>query len=224
MKLFIIGGIFLSLFMFSVYSEAQIYENITVVEAYNLIQQNTGNPDFVIMDVRTLDEYEPEHIANAINLDYYSSTFSTDLDGLDKNKAYLIYCLSGGRSGQTFILMQQKNFSEVYNMLGGINEWKAEGYPVTNVLGINTNMKSSKIKFNISPNPCSSYVDIEIEDIINNSFLRIITITGLIIYEKKLQKGKNRLNIDVSEYNKGIYILQAEINNTTQTEKLIIDN
>jgi len=51
------------------------------------------------------------------------------LNNLDKNKTYLIYCRSGARSGSALDIMAELNFREVYNILGGINQWKAEGFP-----------------------------------------------------------------------------------------------
>ena len=110
----------------------QITENITPQEAFTLIQDNQDNPDFVILDVRTPEEFADGHIENAINLDYYSETFRDELNKLDKNKKYLIYCRSGNRSGKTLNIMERLNFREVYNMLGGIIQWEAEGLPTTN--------------------------------------------------------------------------------------------
>ena len=109
----------------------QIIENITPQEAFNLIQDNENNPDFVIIDVRTPEEFASEHIENAINLDYRSETFRDELNKLDKGKTYLIYCRSGVRSGNALDVMEELNFREVYNMLDGINGWKAEGFPTT---------------------------------------------------------------------------------------------
>ena len=48
---------------------------------------------------------------------------------MDKSKTYLIYCRSGNRSGQALDIMEELNFREVYNMMGGILEWEAEGLP-----------------------------------------------------------------------------------------------
>ncbi len=106
----------------------QIIEDITPQEAFTLIQ---NNPDFVILDVRTPEEFAEEYIENAINLDYYSEAFRDELDKLDKNKTYIIYCRSGSRSGNALTIMDELNFGEVYNVLGGINSWKAEGLPTT---------------------------------------------------------------------------------------------
>jgi len=50
---------------------------------------------------------------------------------LNKNKIYLIYCRSGRRSENALNMMKELDFREVYNMLGGINSWKAEGLPTT---------------------------------------------------------------------------------------------
>ena len=112
-------------------TQIQITENITPEEAYILIQENKDNPNFVILDVRTPEEFLGEYIENAINLDYYSETFRDDLDKLDKNKTYLIYCRSGRRSENALNIMKELDFKEVYNMLGGITKWKSEGLPTT---------------------------------------------------------------------------------------------
>ena len=111
----------------------QIIEDITTQEAFTLIQENENNPDFVILDVRTPEEFAEGHLENAINLDYYSETFWDELNKLDKDKTYLVYCRSGNRSGKgkTLGIMKELGFREAYNMLGGIVEWKAEGLPIT---------------------------------------------------------------------------------------------
>ena len=107
----------------------QVLENVTPQEAFTLIQDNRDNPDFVILDVRTPEEVAEGYIENAINIDFYSETFRDELDRLDKDKTYLIYCRSGGRSGNTLNIMGGLNFREVYDVSGGMIEWQAEGLP-----------------------------------------------------------------------------------------------
>ena len=109
--------------------ETATIEDITPQEAFTLIQNNQDNPDFVIIDVRTPDEFAEEHLENATNINFYSETFRDTLNTLDKNKTYLIYCRSGGRSGSALDVMAELNFKEAYNILGGINLWKTEGLP-----------------------------------------------------------------------------------------------
>jgi rhodanese-related sulfurtransferase len=112
-------------------TQIQIIKNITPEEAYILIQENKDNSNFVILDVRTPEEFLGEYIENAVNLNYYSDTFRNDLDKLDKNKTYFIYCRSGRRSENALNIMKELDFREVYNMLGGIIKWKSEGLPTT---------------------------------------------------------------------------------------------
>ena len=112
-------------------TQIQIIENITSKEAYALIQKNKENPHFVIFDVRIAKEFANEHIENAVNLDYYSEIFKDKIGNLDKNKMYLIYCKSGNCSGNALNIMKELDFMKVYNILGGINEWKEEGLPTT---------------------------------------------------------------------------------------------
>ena len=109
---------------------SQILEDIGVQEAFELIQSNQGNPDFLIIDIRTPEEYNEGHIQNALNIDFYAETFSEDLDKLDKSKTYFIYCRSGNRSGRAMSIMKDLGFREVYNLSAGITEWIAEGLPV----------------------------------------------------------------------------------------------
>lgn len=108
----------------------QVLEDIGVQEAFELIKRNQGNPDFIIVDIRTPEEFNEGHIENAVNIDFYSDTFKEDLDKLDKNKAYFIYCRSGNRSGRAMPIMKELGFKEVYNLSVGITEWIAEGFPV----------------------------------------------------------------------------------------------
>jgi rhodanese-related sulfurtransferase len=109
----------------------QIIKDITVQEASTLIKDNQDNPDFVILDVRTPDEFAGGHIADAVNLDYQAKTFRNELKKLDKDKTYLVYCASGGRSASAVDVMKELGFMTAYNMRGGISKWKAEGLPTT---------------------------------------------------------------------------------------------
>ncbi len=109
--------------------ETATIEDVTPQEAFTLIQNNQNNSDFVIIDVRTAGEFADGYIENASNIDFYSETFREELDNLDKNKTYLIYCRSGARSGSTLDIMAELNFEEVYNILGGMLQWKSEELP-----------------------------------------------------------------------------------------------
>jgi rhodanese-related sulfurtransferase len=109
---------------------AQVSQDLTVAEAYALAQENQNNPDFILLDVRTPEEFTASHLKNAIQIDYYAADFKTEIDKLDRSKAYLVYCRTGHRSGIARDMMKEMGFTRLYNMAGGITEWFAQGYPV----------------------------------------------------------------------------------------------
>ena len=107
------------------------FESISVQEAADLIKANESNPDFIILDVRTPEEFNAGHIQNAINLDYYAANFRIELDKLDKENTYLVYCRTGMRSGEAMKIMESLGFKEVYNLSAGISDWISSGFPTT---------------------------------------------------------------------------------------------
>lgn len=134
MKLLLLGLLALSLVLASACAGSsttpgQIIKDVNPQKANTLIQENAADPNFVILDVRTPQEYAAGHIAKSVNLDFYRGDFEAELDKLDKNKVYLVYCRSDNRSGQAADIMRKLGFTEVYDMDGGIMDWEAEGLP-----------------------------------------------------------------------------------------------
>lgn len=86
--------------------------------------QLESNPDAVILDVRTQEEVDEGSIPNALHIDIHKGQgFLDELEKLDKNRTYFVYCRSGNRSGQACTMMNQLGFESAYNLMGGINEW-----------------------------------------------------------------------------------------------------
>lgn len=108
----------------------QIIKTITVDEAHTIIQNHDNGNNLVIIDVRTPEEFNNEHMQDATNIDYYSDDFNDELNKLDKTKTYVIHCRSGSRSAKALEIMKELGFREVYNM-GGIIQWKENGFPTT---------------------------------------------------------------------------------------------
>ena len=115
-------------------SAENIYKKFTVEKCDSLINANTTNPNFVILDVRTYGEWINNHIESSINRSTRDADFQQQLDALPKHKIFLLHCQSGGRSAGAFTKMQSLEFAEVYEMKGGIGSWKSRGYPTTSEL------------------------------------------------------------------------------------------
>lgn len=104
-------------------------ETISAAESNTLIKQNQSNSDFIILDVRTPNEYAAGHLKHSKLLNFRGDDFESKLNQLDKSKTYLIYCRSGGRSGMALKLMEKSGFQSVYNMGGGFNDWSRAQFP-----------------------------------------------------------------------------------------------
>lgn len=85
--------------------------------------------DSRLIDVRTPGEYGSGHIAGSVNIDWTASDYEKAFAQLDPKVPVLLYCRSGGRSGQAMEYLQEKGFT-VQHMEGGIQDWLQAGYPV----------------------------------------------------------------------------------------------
>jgi thioredoxin 1 len=85
----------------------------------------------VLIDVRTMEEYNGGHIESAKNIDFNGSNFESEITKIDKEKTIFIYCLSGGRSSAAVSFLEKKGYSNVIELVGGMMAWRSEGLPET---------------------------------------------------------------------------------------------
>lgn len=105
---------------------------LSALQARDLIEANRGDPGFVVLDLRTPEEYRQGHIAGAVLLNYYDPGFMQALSSLDKTRHYLVYCRSGNRSAKAVNRIAGMGFAKVYHLADGILAWRAEKLPLTN--------------------------------------------------------------------------------------------
>ena len=82
-----------------------------------------------LVDVRESHEWAQGHIPGAIHLPL--SELSRRVGDLPQDKPVVLYCLSGGRSGQAFTWLKSAGHPVEAHMGGGISAWRREGLPVT---------------------------------------------------------------------------------------------
>lgn len=99
-------------------------------EAFAFIEADENAGNFILLDVQTRGEYSGGHLDGAINLNYYMDGFSSVLESIDRNLTYVIYCKSGGRSGNAAALMQDLGFCCVSDIDGGVLAWAESGFPL----------------------------------------------------------------------------------------------
>ena len=83
------------------------------------------------MDIRTPLEVMRGTIGKPVALNMYDPLFTRELEKLDREKEYLIYCATGNRSGNLMGVMDQMGFKTVYNLSGGIMGWDRQGLPIS---------------------------------------------------------------------------------------------
>jgi rhodanese-related sulfurtransferase len=61
-----------------------------------------------------------------LNIDVKKPDFKENVEKLDRNGTYLVYCRGGVRSARAMKLMKEWGFKQVYNLAGGLIRWQAE--------------------------------------------------------------------------------------------------
>jgi rhodanese-related sulfurtransferase len=101
-------------------SDKSAFKDANVEQFKNLMEKN---PDAIILDVRTPQEFAEGNIPGALLVDVNGPDFNAKVDAMDKNKQYLIYCRSGSRSVTACNAMAKKGFTDLTNLLGGYQAW-----------------------------------------------------------------------------------------------------
>ena len=103
-------------------SEEETYRQINAEEAAAMMEEESG---YLILDVRTAQEYSEKHIPGAINIP--NETIGTeDIPELpDKEQLILVYCRSGNRSKQASEKLVKLGYTNIVEF-GGINDWTGE--------------------------------------------------------------------------------------------------
>lgn len=96
------------------------YEQISQAEAKNIMDTKS---DFIILDVRTEEEFAEGHIENAILIPDYEITSKAEEILKDKNQLILVYCRSGNRSKVASQALVELGYTNVKEF-GGIIDWE----------------------------------------------------------------------------------------------------
>ena len=106
-------------FINSIFSQQQILDI-----DYKKMSEILDRESTVLIDVRTIDEFNSFRIKNSINIDYYSKVFLDSISLFKDKKNIILYCRSGRRSYYAAKLLQQKGFNNIYNLEGGVLQVK----------------------------------------------------------------------------------------------------
>lgn len=115
----------------SLFSLTSCQNNTTDTPAYDLISPEEAKTlmdtetDYIILDVRTAEEYAEGHIPNAVNLDHEDVPSQAEAMLPDKDALILVYCRSGRRSKIAADALVELGYTNVKEF-GGIIDWPYE--------------------------------------------------------------------------------------------------
>jgi rhodanese-related sulfurtransferase len=119
--------------LFSIFSFAQdkkAADEKDILTPKDFQSKLLATPNAVLLDVRTPEEVSQGKIQGSVNIDFNNTDYKKDMESLDKDKTYFVYCAKGGRSSKAYAIMKSSGFKNVYDLEGGYSAWKAQGLPV----------------------------------------------------------------------------------------------
>ena len=98
------------------------YMNITAEEAKGIMDREEG---YIILDVRTQEEYDQGHIPGAIQISHEEIAEKAENVLTDKDQLILVYCRSGRRSKIAAEILVDLGYTNIKEF-GGILDWPYE--------------------------------------------------------------------------------------------------
>ena len=114
------------LVLVSVISFSSLANDLPDIAPAKLLATNTQ--DWLILDVRSAEEYAEGHVPGAINIAHTALASRIEEISEFSDKPVVVYCRSGFRAGKAGDILQQANFKDVRHLYGDIMAWKDAGY------------------------------------------------------------------------------------------------
>jgi len=120
----------------SVYLQAQDDKSVSITLKEFEDKVNKEGAKAQIIDARSFEEYQQNHIKGAINLNASDDAeFQKQVSKLKMDKPVFVYSIANGRSKALSKKLQSKGFLEVYELPGGFSNWVGSGKPVESTTG-----------------------------------------------------------------------------------------
>ena len=91
----------------------QLKQTVTNLDFDEFIQSMQSDDKGICLDVRTPEEYAAQHLKGALNLNYLDSNLADQLERLDKQRRFYVYCRTGRRSLRVCVLMKNMNLESI---------------------------------------------------------------------------------------------------------------
>ena len=115
--------------VFILFSSCVIGQNKNDIQI-DEFKKKIGTENYMLVDVRTPEEYANGHLEGALNIDYFSTTFLDEISKIGVETPILLYCRSGNRSRESMKIMYDMGFNEVKNLICGYQGWVSQNNSV----------------------------------------------------------------------------------------------
>jgi len=88
------------------------------------------NPEVLVIDIRTPEEFASVRIPKARNIDFFDRRFQDEVAKINREQPILLHCASGNRSSKSLPIFTKLGFKKIYHLDGGINAWQKASNPV----------------------------------------------------------------------------------------------
>jgi len=119
------------LFLFFAFTSCQAQPTTIAKMKPDEFEKAIKGNNMQVLDVRTAAEFNTGHIKSSLHADWTNQQqFLDRIQYVDKDKPVYVYCLVGGRSAAAADWMRNNGFTNVVELTGGINAWKAASKPL----------------------------------------------------------------------------------------------
>lgn len=102
-------------------------QEVDTKQMQEIIKENAGNPDFIILDVSPVAAFASSHLEGAISLPANDPGFEANVQKLDTSKTYLVYCHRMNWTPKAVAMMTKNNFANLYASREGKDGWMKAG-------------------------------------------------------------------------------------------------
>ena len=110
---------------------SHILAEVELIDA-SVLKKRIENPDnnLILLDVRTVKEYQSGHIKNSINIPHDQLILNVNVLDQYRNQSIVVFCRSGRRAQLVIDTLIENKFNQIVDLEGDILAWKTSGFPV----------------------------------------------------------------------------------------------
>ena len=110
---------------------SHILAEVELIDA-SVLKKRIDNPDnnLILLDVRTVKEYQSGHIKNSINIPHDQLILNVNVLDQYRNQSIVVFCRSGRRAQLVIDTLIENKFNQIVDLEGDILAWKTSGFPV----------------------------------------------------------------------------------------------